>query len=40
MSGMDREEDSRTIDGDEDLGLCGDLSAFEGLVIEEESAAG
>ena len=37
---MDVEQDFRTIDGEEDLGLFGDLSAFEGLRIEEESAAG
>ena len=40
MSGMDVGQDFRTIDGKEDLGLFGDLSAFEGLRIEEESAAG
>ena len=40
MSGMDVGQDFRTIDGKEDLGLFGDLSAFEVLRIEEESAAG
>jgi transposase-like protein len=40
MSGTDGEEDFKALDGEEDLGLFGDLSAFEGLGIEEESAVG
>ena len=40
MSGTDGEQNFSTIEGKEDLGLYGVLSAFEGLGIEEESTAG
>lgn len=44
MSGTDGEDDYKALtnfgdgDGDEDLGLFGDLSSFEGLALEEDVA--
>lgn len=44
MSGTESEEDFKTLqaygsgDGDDDLGLFGDLSSFEGLALEEDMA--
>lgn len=43
MSGTDGEEDYKALqsfgdEGDDDLGLFGDLSSFEGLALEEDAA--
>lgn len=44
MSGTEIEDDFKTLqsfgdgDGDDDLGLFGDLSSFEGLALEEDAA--
>ena len=43
MSGTDGEEDYKALqafdnDGEEDLGLFGDLSSFEGLALEEQDS--
>lgn len=43
MSGTDGEDDYKALqsfgdEGDDDLGLFGDLSSFEGLALEEDAA--
>lgn len=44
MSGTEAEDDFKTLQsygdsvGDDDLGLFGDLSSFEGLALEEDVA--
>ena len=43
MSGTDGEDDYKALqsfdgEGDDDLGLFGDLSSFDGLALEEDAA--